>query len=171
MASKLNLVTATKKESMGICFVGKVGIKEFLSQYITSEPGPIIDQNGIEIGQHDGAIFYTIGQRHGLNVGGGLPIYVTNKDILKNAVYVTSILDDPKLWHNKLSITSQHWINTKPKLNVNYQFRTRHLAPLVNGHFTDKNTILLDSQIRASTPGQSVVVYNNDLVLGGGVIN
>jgi hypothetical protein len=72
LAKKNNLITARKKESMGICFVGKVGIKEFLQQYIESKPGKIIDQNGKEIGMHDGAIFYTIGQRHGLEVGGGI---------------------------------------------------------------------------------------------------
>lgn len=171
LATKAKLITATKKESMGICFVGKVGIKEFLSQYVKSEPGPIIDQNGIEIGQHDGAIFYTIGQRHGLNVGGGLPIYVTGKDMANNIVYVTSVLDDAKLWSQNLTITSSHWIDNVPKIGVNYQFRTRHLAPLVNGQFTDINTIVLDDPVRAVTAGQSVVVYNDDLVLGGGVIN
>lgn len=86
MAKKLNLVTATKKESMGICFVGKVGIKEFLSQYVEAKSGKIIDVKGNVIGEHDGAIFYTIGQRQGLGVGGGLPYYVVAKDMVKNEV-------------------------------------------------------------------------------------
>jgi tRNA-specific 2-thiouridylase len=171
LASSSNLITASKKESMGICFVGKVGIKEFLSQYVKTEPGPIIDQNGIELGQHDGAIFYTIGQRHGLKVGGGLPIYVTGKDMANNIVFVTSVIDDDKLWNQKLTIVSTHWIDGPPKLNVNYQFRTRHLAPLVSGKFVDLSTIELDYPVRAITAGQSIVVYNDDLVLGGGVIN
>jgi tRNA-specific 2-thiouridylase len=82
-AKDLGLVTASKKDSQGICFVGKVGIREFLEQYVKTETGNIIDENGSNIGEHDGAIFYTIGQRHGLNVGGGLPYYVTGKDMKK----------------------------------------------------------------------------------------
>jgi tRNA-specific 2-thiouridylase len=89
LAKKMGLATATKKESMGICFVGKVGIKEFLQQYVTSKPGNIINQRGEVVGEHNGAIFYTIGQRHGLDVGGGAPIYVVGKDMNKNEVYVT----------------------------------------------------------------------------------
>src|SRR5690606_1736815 len=76
LAKKLGLATAEKKDSQGICFVGKVGIRDFLQQYVTTKPGDIIDQAGVKIGQHDGAIFYTIGQRHGLDIGGGLPYYV-----------------------------------------------------------------------------------------------
>src|SRR5258708_33473340 len=76
LAKKHKLVTADKKDSVGICFVGKVGIKDFLSQFVKTKPGKIIDQNGKVLGEHDDAIFYTIGQRHGLDVGGGLPFYV-----------------------------------------------------------------------------------------------
>ena len=94
LAKKFGLPNADKKDSQGICFVGKVGIKDFLNQYVKTQPGAIIDQNGQKIGQHEGAIFYTIGQRHGLNVGGGLPYYVVGKNMAKNEVYVTSSLDD-----------------------------------------------------------------------------
>src|SRR5579884_317661 len=91
LAKKLGLATADKKDSQGICFVGKVGIKDFLLHELGPQPaGPIIDQSGREIGRHDGAIFYTLGQRHGLNVGGGLPYYVTHKDMGTNTVYVTT---------------------------------------------------------------------------------
>jgi tRNA-specific 2-thiouridylase len=84
MARARGLWTATKKESMGICFVGQVGIREFLSEYVETAPGDIIDaQTGAVVGRHDGAIFYTLGQRHGLNVGGGLPYYVVGKDMKK----------------------------------------------------------------------------------------
>jgi tRNA-specific 2-thiouridylase len=102
LAKKLNLATADKKDSQGICFVGKVGIREFLEQYVTAKPGAIIDQTGREIGEHDGAIFYTIGQRHGLNVGGGFPYYVTGKDMSKNQVFVTTDLNDKNLWRKEL---------------------------------------------------------------------
>src|SRR5690606_21256983 len=112
LAKKFGLVTAAKKESMGICFVGKVGIKEFLLHELgMQKPGDIIDQNGTRLGQHDGAIFYTIGQRHGLGVGAGLPYYVVGKDMVKNEVYVTTQLDDKRLWSKTLSLTDVHWIN------------------------------------------------------------
>ncbi len=96
MAKKLGLVTAEKKDSQGICFVGQVGIKEFLSQYVKTKPGNIIDQHSKVIGEHDGAIFYTIGQRQGLKVGGGFPYYVVGKDMKKNEVYVTTDLSRQK---------------------------------------------------------------------------
>lgn len=172
IAKEHNLITATKKESMGICFVGKVGIKEFLSQYVKTKPGPIINQFGEQIGKHDGAIYYTIGQRHGLGVGGGMPVYVTGKDMAKNIVYVTSVLDDDNLWIDKLSLTSPHWITDKPSSGKAYMFRTRHRAPLVSGKFNSSfNEILLDEPIRAATPGQSVVVYDDQKVIGGAILN
>ena len=171
LAAERNLVTATKKESMGICFVGKVGIKDFLQQFVTTESGAIIDQFGLTIGEHDGAIFYTIGQRHGLNVGGGLPYYVVGKDMTKNEVYVTTQLDDERLWLESLSLTDQHWINAAPTPAKTYQVRTRYRAPLVDATFSDDlQTLVLKDQVRAVTAGQSVVVYDGELVIGGGII-
>ncbi len=173
-AKKRKLVTATKKESMGICFVGKVGIREFLSQFVTTEPGPIVDQAGKQIGSHDGAIFYTIGQRHGLDVGGGLPYYVTHKDMDSNTVYVTSDISDESLWADTLMLTSNHWINSAPQVGQSYQVRTRHRAKTVNceivaNHGSDVEVRLSDS-IRAITPGQSAVLYDGDICIGGGII-
>lgn len=166
------LITATKKESMGICFVGKVGIKEFLKQYVTTEPGPIIDQNGVNIGQHDGAIFYTIGQRHGLGVGGGLPMYVVAKDIKTNTVYVTSNIDDKRLWINNISLTSHFWNTNKPLPNKTYLVRARYRAPLVEAYFNESLTKLtLKEPTRAITAGQSIVVYDDQKVLGGAIVN
>jgi tRNA-specific 2-thiouridylase len=99
MAEERGLFTAAKKDSQGICFVGKVGIREFLSQYVEQTPGEIIDKkSGKVLGNHDGAIFYTLGQRHGLDIGGGLPYYVVGKDMSKNEVYVTTDLIDATLW-------------------------------------------------------------------------
>lgn len=171
LAAARNLITATKKESMGICFVGKVGIKEFLQQYVTTEPGAIIDQFGRTIGEHDGAIFYTIGQRHGLDVGGGLPYYVVGKDMVKNEVYVTTQLDDERLWLQDLALTSPHWINQPPEPNKVYQVRTRYRAPLVEGTFnTDLTHMQLKDAVRAVTPGQSAVVYDGDYVVGGAIV-
>lgn len=171
LASSYGLVTANKKESMGICFVGKVGIKEFLSQYVNATPGPVIDQFGNTIGKHDGAIFYTIGQRHGLGVIGGLPVYVVGKNIENNTVFVSSQLDDDRLWFSHLQLTSQHWIDGVPQLGKVYTVRTRHRAPLVKAVFAnDLNNLQLLSPVRAVTPGQSAVVYDGDRVVGGGIV-
>lgn len=172
-AKKRGLLTADKKDSQGICFVGKVGIKEFLAQYIDTEPGKIKDQNGATVGEHDGAIFYTIGQRHGLNIGGGLPFYVTGKDVEKNIVYVTTDLSDENLWSDQLTLTDTHLINgILPGKDL--QIRTRHRAQLIKitDIKQDKKTTLitLSDEIRAATPGQSAVIYQNDLVIGGGIV-
>lgn len=174
LAEKFGLVTATKKESMGICFVGKVGIKDFLLHELgPQKPGDIVDRNGMVVGRHDGAIFYTIGQRHGLDVGGGMPYYVTGKDMTKNEVYVTKKLDDEKLWSMELNLTDVHWINTAPEDGQQVQVRTRHRAPLITGTIRANGTstsIVLEDEIRAVTAGQSTVVYSGDDVLGGGII-
>lgn len=171
LAEEFSLVTAKKKESMGICFVGKVGIKEFLSQYVTTRPGPVIDQYGNQIGTHDGAIFYTIGQRHGLGVIGGLPVYVVDKDVEQNVVYVTSQLDDERLWRTQLTLTSPHWIDTPPEGARQYMVRTRHRAPLVAASFAGSlRQLQLQQPIRAITAGQSAVIYDDDRVVGGGIV-
>jgi len=175
-AKKFGLATADKKESMGICFVGKVGIKEFLNQYVTARPGNIIDEAGTIIGEHDGAIFYTIGQRSGLGIGGGLPYYVTGKDMKENEVYVTKDLNDTRLWTDKLHLASVHWIQKVPKNGVSVEVRTRHRAPLVKGTLqvvpSKLNTlqVALQEDIRAATPGQSAVLYDGEICLGGGII-
>ena len=171
MAEERNLTTAHKKESMGICFVGKVGIKEFLQQYVKTEMGDVIDQNGKVIGRHEGAIFYTIGQRHGLDIGGGFPYYVTGKNMKTNTVYVTSQIDDDSLWKDTLSLTDLHWINETPEIGKLYMVRTRYRAPLVKAQFKEKVTeLILNDPVRAVTPGQSVVIYENERVVGGGII-
>ena len=178
IAKQAGLVTATKKESMGICFVGKVGIKDFLSVYVEQKPGKVINQDNVEVGEHDGAIFYTIGQRHGLNVGGGLPFYVTGKSMKKNEVYVTTNLQDDKLWSNTISITSPHWINQKPSFQgpslESISVRTRHrakLIPISNLKEVDGRwNANLSEDVRALTPGQSAVFYKGNEVLGGGIV-
>lgn len=182
LAKKFGLVTASKKESMGICFVGKVGIKEFLNQYVDTKPGNIINQDGAVVGEHDGAIYYTIGQRSGLGVGGGLPYYVVGKDMDRNEVYVTTDLNDERLWSKELKLTDVHWINGAPQ-DIKVQVRTRHRAPLINGTLNVTSTtpdvvpvdnstlqVVLQDDIRALTPGQSAVLYQGEHVLGGGII-
>src|SRR3989344_2769607 len=175
LAQKHKLVTADKDESMGLCFVGKVGIKDFLSQYVDKKPGKIIDQNGVAVGEHDGAIFYTIGQRHGLSVGGGLPYYVTGKDMKRNEVYVTTDLQDEKLWSSKIKLADVHWINTKPSAKDKLQVRTRHRAKLIPVKKLDslsnsRTVVEIDEEVRALTPGQSTVFYSGETCLGGGIV-
>jgi len=174
-AEKRGLITAGKKDSQGICFVGEVGIKDFLSQYVEATPGDVIDKKTNKvIGQHEGAIFYTIGQRHGLGIGGGLPYYVTSKNISKNEVYVTTDINDQALWLDKVELNQPHWIDETPELGKKYQVRTRYRAPLIKAtvsKITDKKVELtLNETARAITAGQSVVVYDGDNVLGGGIV-
>jgi tRNA-specific 2-thiouridylase len=169
LAKKLGLATADKKDSQGICFVGKVGIKEFLLNELGEQPhGPIINQDGQEIGEHDGAIFYTIGQRHGLHVGGGLPYYVTHKDMKANTVYVTTNLDDTSLWTKAVTLNDTHWINEEPSAGQQYQARLRYRGPLVACTIRDKKLVLAEEQ-RGLAAGQSAVLYSGDYVLGGGL--
>lgn len=174
LAAEFQLATAEKKDSQGICFVGKVGIKDFLLSELGPQPfGAIVDQNGITIGEHDGALFYTIGQRHGLDVGGGLPYYVVGKDMSKNEVYVTTNLQDGRLWRKQLRLNALHWINDAPSENMTIKVRTRYRAPLVNcvARFDNQLLVLdLAEDIRAITPGQSAVLYDGDRVVGGGIV-
>ena len=105
LAAKKGLDNAYKKESMGVCFVGEVGMEDFLKEYFPERPGPIIDaETGEELGTHEGAIFYCIGQRHGLNLGGGLPYYVVKKDVKSNIVYVSRNLNAKDLWTTELEL-------------------------------------------------------------------
>lgn len=170
MAQEQGLVTAEKKDSQGICFVGQIGIREFLSQYVQTHPGDIIDTASKHVlGRHDGAIFYTLGQRHGLDIGGGLPYYVVGKDMEKNEVYVSTNLDDSSLWKKETQLEGVHWITQPPEKGKVYQVRIRHRAPLVNCTYSDGMLQLEEGQ-RAITPGQSAVVYDDKLCLGGGIV-
>jgi tRNA-specific 2-thiouridylase len=173
MAQARGLFTAGKKDSQGICFVGKIGIRDFLSQYVEQKPGTIIDKKtGAVLGMHDGAIFYTLGQRHGLDLGGGLPYYVVGKDMKKNEVYVTTDLNDGTLWRESIQLAAVHWINSLPDDGI-YQIRVRHRAPLINARAVvsdGKAALRLEHPERAIAPGQSVVIYAGDVCLGGGVV-
>jgi tRNA-specific 2-thiouridylase len=169
MAAERGLSTATKKDSQGICFVGKIGIREFLSEYVEQVPGNIIDKaTGKVLGRHDGAIFYTLGQRHGLDVGGGLPYYVAGKDMAKNEVYVTTDLNDTTLWKDTIELSEIHWINDRPA-DGDYDIRVRHRAKLVKASLSGTSLRLHNSE-RAVTAGQSVVIYDGDTCLGGGIV-
>lgn len=174
IAATYGLVTADKKDSQGICFVGKVGIKDFLlAELGPQQPGEIVNQHGVVVGEHDGALFYTIGQRHGLHVGGGMPFYVTGKDMQKNQVFVTTDIQDPDLWRKELTLSAVHWINEQPDFDKTYQVRTRYRAPLVPCklmQIEDTLKLVLEGDVRAVTPGQSAVIYDGARCLGGGIV-
>jgi tRNA-specific 2-thiouridylase len=176
MAEARGLVTATKKDSQGICFVGKVGIRDFLSQYVQAVPGDIVEKDSSKVlGQHDGAIFYTIGQRQGLGLGGGLPYYVVGKDMDKNEVYVTTQIDDKALWHKDLELNSVHWINYAPEIDQTVLARIRHRAKLITAKVTASSDGIVGLELtdaeRAITAGQSTVLYDGNRVIGGGIVS
>lgn len=169
-AEKRGLATARKKDSQGICFVGSVGIRDFLSEFVDTEPGGIIDRDtNKRIGQHDGAIFYTLGQRHGLDVGGGLPYYVVGKDMAKNEVYVSRNLNDTSMWRREIGLHDIHWIHEAPADGDMLEARLRHRGQLKRCTLQG-STLQLEEPERAAAAGQSVVLYRGDEVLGGGIV-
>ena len=176
MAKERNLFTASKKDSQGICFVGKIGIRDFLKQFLPPQKaGKIVrKETGEVLGWHDGAIFYTLGQRHGLNIGGGLPFYVCGKDMDKNEVYVSSDINSGELWAKSIKVSSLHWINRKAMEDEEIEIRVRHRAPLVKAAISfpsdDEALLTLKDEQRAITAGQSVVFYSDNICLGGGII-
>lgn len=137
LAKEHGLDVATKKESMGVCFVGEVGMKDFLHEYLNAQPGEIREaESGAILGYHDGAIFYTIGQRHGLYLGGGLPYYVVKKDLSKNIVYVSKNLNHENLWARELKLEDLHLRNgltVDDLMKVSdLQVRLRHRSELLS---------------------------------------
>ncbi len=176
MAKKRGLWTADKKESMGVCFVGQVGMRDFLGQYVSTQPGEIIDRDtGQIVGRHDGAIFYTLGQRHGLELGGGLPYYVVGKHMDRNEVYVSRNLNHEKIWCTDIELVEVHWIHEVPEDYTAVSVRTRHRSPRIaatvsQGSLQGTMRIQLSEPQRAVTAGQSVVMYRGDACLGGGIV-
>ncbi|MEX0934171.1 MAG: tRNA 2-thiouridine(34) synthase MnmA [Candidatus Saccharimonadales bacterium] len=176
MAKKLKLPNASKADSQGICFVGEVDIKDFLREHIDVKPGPIKNMEGKILGEHEGAQLYTIGQRQGLGVGGGLPLYVVSKNIATNTIYVTDNLNT--LMSGEIKLDNLHWLNQAPEVGDQYMVRTRHLGKLTEAEVVDitENTLTLklSEPERAVTAGQSAVLYKEDnngkRVVGGGII-
>ncbi len=171
LAEQIGLAVAHKPESMGVCFVGEANMRDFLAEFIETKPGEIRELETDELlGHHDGAIFYTIGQRHGLRLTTGLPFYVVRKDMDKNIVYVSRNLNSLSLWINEVKlrdvILRRDIDGSKP-----LRARVRHRAPLVDAKFDSATDILTFADEQKSlTPGQSVVFYQDDICLGGGII-
>jgi len=166
LAAKKGLENAYKKESMGVCFVGEVGMEDFLKQYFPEKAGPIIDaETGEKLGVHEGAIFYCVGQRHGLNLGGGLPYYVVRKDVVKNTIYVSRNLNSKDLWTDELEL-EDIVLRGEPK---NLFVRLRHRAELIPA-ILEGNKLKFEKPVKRPASGQSAVFYNGNICLGGGII-
>ncbi len=173
LAKEHGLHNAYKKESMGVCFVGEVGMKDFLKEYIDIMPGEIREiETEKKLGVHEGAVFYTIGQRHGLYLSGtagevndGLPYYVVAKDLEKNIVYVSKNLNDSHIWTKELKLKDVLMRDEAKNVLV----RLRHRAPLIKATF-DGETLHFQNEIKRPAAGQSAVIYDGEICLGGGII-
>lgn len=180
IAKEHRLHNANKKDSTGICFIGERPFKEFLSEYILAQPGNIESTDGSIIATHDGLMFYTIGQRKGLNIGGQknkkeAPWYVISKDLKRNVLIVDQEIDNPLLYQSQLIASDVTWINTAPKLPLSCQAKIRYRQTEQNCSikYKAKNTLSIsfEQPQRAITPGQSIVFYKESICLGGGIIN
>jgi tRNA-specific 2-thiouridylase len=193
-ARKAGLPTAEKKDSQGICFLGKVALAEFLKEYIPPRRGEVVTTGGEKIGEHDGAYYYTIGQRHGLGVGGGKPYYVAAKDVNNNILTVAEGSDNPALYKEKIELTDVNFISPNlPGLirangGIRVFARVRYRQPLEEAslivdcdkrqggtcslsHSTCHISLKFDQPVKFVAPGQSAVFYSKKKeMLGGGVI-
>ena len=181
IAHKLDLVNADKKDSTGICFIGERNFKNFLKEYLPAKPGKILDLEGNVVGLHDGLMYYTLGQRRGLNIGGrkggnGERWFVIKKDLANNILYVSQGEDD-LLYSDYLLASGMNWIPEMPKektFDCFAKFRYRQPDQKVKVTILDNDKIRVDfaEKQRAITPGQYVVLYTeNGICLGGGTID
>jgi len=176
LAQKYNLPTATKKDSQGICFLGKVNMKEFLSHYIESKQGEVLNTEGDIIGIHDGAVFVTLGQRHGFTLyqtsPSSPPLYVIDKDIVSNTVTVAPEFLTKEGGGKEMILKDMNWISGKPPIECEARLRYRQpLFPVTvqNCKETQCTVIPLTPQSFIQA-GQSVVLYQGEVCLGGGII-
>ncbi len=172
IAQKLNLITATKKDSTGICFIGERNFKNFLKNYLPAQPGNVIDiSTSQKVGEHIGLMYYTIGQRKGLNIGGNQDkMFVVGKDLTKNILYV-SFGDNEYLYSTSCIIDTLNFNCDLRPTDCFAKFRYRQDDIPVKLTYYDNETILVEyDKVKAVTPGQACVLYLNDICLGGGII-
>ena len=180
IAEQHGLSNHAKKDSTGICFIGERPFREFLNRYLPTQPGNMVTPEGKVVGQHIGLSFYTIGQRQGLGIGGdknstGEPWFVADKDMANNRLIVVQGHDHPALLTPRLSALDSHWIGgTAPSLNHPYAAKTRYRQADAPCHLTaldgERCSFEFDQPQWAVTPGQSVVLYDGEVCLGGAII-
>ncbi len=170
LAEKIGLAVAHKPESMGVCFVGEANMRDFLGEFIETKPGEIRElETDKVVGTHDGAIYYTLGQRHGLNLKDGLPYYVVRKDIAANIIYVSRNLNALSLWKREIQLKDAILRGDDDGHNI--EARIRHRAPLVPADYnTETGLLTFTEEQKSLTPGQSVVFYRGEVCIGGGII-
>lgn len=180
IAAEYNLEVATKKDSTGVCFIGERNFREFLKNYIPARPGKIIElPTNLEVGKHEGVMYYTIGQRKGLGIGGihdhkQGSYYVVGKDIEKSILYVSQEDEQKYLYHDEVLVKDVNWLdNSLEDRECCAKFRYRQEDQHVKIHFIDKNTIEVKclNKVRAITVGQICVFYDGEVLLGGGTIS
>lgn len=177
IAKEANLATAAKKDSTGICFIGERNFKEFLSQYLPAKPGKMETFDGEIKGKHDGLMYYTIGQRHGLGIGGsGEPWFAIGKDLERNVLYVGQGFHHEKLYSDSIFANKISWVSNRAKpqeFECTAKFRYRQEDHRVKVRILDDNQaeVIFHEPIRAVTPGQAVVFYQEEECLGGGTID
>ncbi|CAH0990330.1 tRNA-specific 2-thiouridylase MnmA [Sinobacterium norvegicum] len=180
IAEEFGLATAKKKDSTGICFIGERRFKDFLAQYLPAQPGKIYSVDGIEMGDHSGLMYHTLGQRQGLGIGGVAgnnkhdAWYVVDKDLDNNILLVAQGSDHPRLFKNRLTTKQVFWVDEKgPAQSLRCKAKTRYRQPdqdCLIERTDDGYSVIFDQPQRAVTPGQSVVFYLEEVCLGGGVI-
>ncbi len=174
MAKCAGLKTAEKRDSTGICFIGKRNFKPFLSQFIAKKPGSFEKLSGEVVGVHEGVAFYTIGQRKGLDIGGaGQAWFVVGKDVKRNVVYVEQGSDHPALFKSTLQVLDASWVSTEPNFPLKCTAKVRYRSPDVACKIVkEKNQlrVLFDEPQRAITSRQAIVFYQGEECLGGGTI-
>lgn len=180
IARREGLITADKKDSTGICFIGERNFDHFINQYLKSEEGDIVDVDGGKIGRHKGLIHYTVGQRKGIGLGGiksGEAWFVVRKDMKKNVLYVCQGEKNPALYSKYLLCEDFVWINQEEAKEGRYAVKTRYRQPDIEvdlSYVTDRGgrKLRLDflSPVKAITPGQIAVLYDGEVCLGGGII-
>ena len=171
LADKFKLPTAKKKDSQGVCFLGPLDMKDFLSHYIESKKGDVIDETGKVIGYHNGAVFFTLGERHGFTITKNstkdTPLYVIAKNIDKNTITVSTKHSGLKNETTSYNLTRINWI-TKIQEDKNYTAQIRYHGEKLSCTVRD-STIVFDRPVMVSS-GQSIVVYDKDICLGGGIV-
>ena len=164
----------TKPDSDGICFIGPVGLRTFLLDSLDRRPGDVVEwETGTVLGRHDGAFLFTVGQRRGLDLGGGPARYVVATDTEANVVYVTADTQCPGLWTSALALGDVRWVSGEPPAAGTYRVRMRHTGPLVEARVEAGErgtTVSFAEPVRTVAPGQSVVVYDGLVCLGGGIV-